>query len=126
MDAFAHQSDDGGMPARKPDRPAPTTLRKWRLHRRLTLEQVGNILGKGTQAVHKWETGKTPVDIETLKLLARAYETTPDALLFDPADEDLISRMRAAHEVLKSLPSDQAESWLSVGRAMASTGKAND
>lgn len=123
MDTVPDASDDGGMPARKPDRPAPTTLRKWRLHRALTLEQVGNIVGKGAQAVHKWETGKTPVDIETLKTLAQIYGTTPDALLFDPSDEALVAKMRQAHEVLKTLPHDQADQWLGVGRAMASTGK---
>lgn len=114
-------SDD--MPASHPSRPAPVTLRKWRTHRALTLEQVANMVGRGAQAVHKWETGKTPVDIEALKLLAQAYGTTPDALLFDPADEDLIRRMRAAHDVLKTLPPGDADSWLSVGRAMSATGK---
>lgn len=123
MDTFADRPDDDGMPAHKPTRPAPVTIRKWRLHRSLTLEQVGNIIGKGAQAVHKWEVGKTPVDIETLKLLAQVYDTTPDALLFEPADEALVRRMREAHEVLKNLPEQQAESWISVGRAMTPTGK---
>lgn len=118
METVAQAGEHGDMPAKKPSRPAPTSLRKWRLHRSLTLEQVGNIVGKGAQAVHKWEVGKTPVDIETLKLLAQAYETTPDALLFDPTDEGLAQRMRAAHDVLKTLPAEEAESWLSVGRAM--------
>ena len=114
------------MPAKKPARPAPAFLRKWRLHRSLTLEQVGNIVGKGAQAVHKWEVGKTPVDLETLKLLAQAYETTPDALLFDPADDGLAQRMRAAHAVLKTLPPEDAESWIAVGRAMTAGRKPPD
>lgn len=112
------------MPQRKPPRSAPTTLRKWRLHHGLTLEQVGNIIGRGPQAVHKWETGKTPVDLETLKLLAKAYDTTPDALLFEPAEGELAHRMRAAHDILKLLPSDDAERWLGVGMAM--TGKRSE
>lgn len=128
METVAPAGEHGDMPAKKPTRPAPASLRKWRLHRSLTLEQVGNIVGKGAQAVHKWEVGKTPVDLETLKLLAQAYETTPDALLFDPADEGMAKRMRAAHDVLKTLPPEDAESWLTVGRAMGSAKKpsAND
>ncbi len=107
------------MPAKKPERDAPTTLRKWRLHRGLTLEQVGNIVGRGTQAVHKWEVGKTPVDLETLKLLARAYDTSPDALLHDPADSHLIERMREAYDLLRRMPDRTAGTWLEAGRAMA-------
>lgn len=119
METFGPDADDGAMPAKKPSRPAPVTLRKWRLHRGLTLEQVGNIVGKGAQAVHKWEVGKTPVDLETLKLLAQAYETSPDALLHDPADEALIARMSEAYRLLKTLPSQEVETWLATGRAMA-------
>lgn len=126
METVAQAGDDDDMPAKKPARPAPAFLRKWRLHRSLTLEQVGNIVGKGAQAVHKWEVGKTPVDLETLKLLAQAYETTPDALLFDPADDGLAQRMRAAHAVLKTLPPEDAESWIAVGRAMTAGRKPPD
>lgn len=126
METVAQAGDDDDMPAKKPARPAPAFLRKWRLHRSLTLEQVGNIVGKGAQAVHKWEVGKTPVDLETLKLLAQAYETTPDALLFDPADDSLAQRMRAAHDVLKTLPPEDAESWIAVGRAMTAGRKPPD
>lgn len=126
METVAQAGDDDDMPAKKPARPAPAFLRKWRLHRSLTLEHVGNIVGKGAQAVHKWEVGKTPVDLETLKLLAQAYETTPDALLFDPADDGLAQRMRAAHAVLKTLPPEDAESWIAVGRAMTAGRKPPD
>jgi transcriptional regulator with XRE-family HTH domain len=90
----------------------------------LTLEQVGNIVGKGTQAVHKWETGKTPVDLDTLKLLARAYDATPGALLHDPADEALIRRMEEAYALLKTIPSEDVDTWLATGRAMARPAKA--
>lgn len=126
METVASTGEHDDMPAKKPARQPPTTLRKWRLHRSLTLEQVGNIVGKGAQAVHKWEVGKTPVDLETLKLLAQVYETTPDALLFDPADDSLAQRMRAAHDVLKTLPPEDAESWIAVGRAMTAGRKPPD
>jgi transcriptional regulator with XRE-family HTH domain len=125
MDAGVSEGEHDDMPAKKPARPAPTTLRKWRLHSRLTLEQVGNIVGKGAQAVHKWETGKTPVDIETLKLLAQAYGTSAGALLHDPADEALIRRMEEAYGLLKTIPADDVETWLATGRALAKPSKAS-
>jgi transcriptional regulator with XRE-family HTH domain len=77
------------------------------------------MLGVGPQTVHKWETGKTPVDLDTLKLLARCYGTTPDALLFDPADGELVARLRRAHSVLTGLPAEKADQWLGVGEAMS-------
>lgn len=119
METLTPRPHHAAMPAKKPNRPAPTSLRKWRLYRDLTQEQVGNIVGVGFQAVHKWEVGKTPVNLEILKLLAKAYNTTPDALLFDPSEGELVERMRRAHGVLKTLPSDQADQWLGVGAAMA-------
>ena len=118
MEQLIDAAQSADMPAKKRPREAPATLRKWRLHRGLTLEQVGNIFGVGPQAVHKWETGKTPVDLETIKLLARIYETTPDALLHDPADAPLAERLQRAYEVLKGLPAEQADQWLGVGAAM--------
>ena len=118
MEGMAARADDIAMPAHKPKRPAPTTLRKWRLFHGLTLEQVGNRIGVGGQTVHKWEVGKTPVELETLKLLAQVYGTTPDALLYDPTEREMVERMRRAHTVLRSLPSDRADQWLGVGEAM--------
>ena len=84
----------------------------------MTLEQVANIIGVGPQAIHKWETGKTPLDVEKLKILAEIYDTTPDALLYDPAAGELVQRMRRAFDVLKRLPPERAEQWLGVGEGL--------
>ena len=53
-------------------------LRQRRKELRLTLEQVGDIVGVGKSTVRKWETG----DIENMRrdkiaLLAKALKTTP-------------------------------------------------
>jgi transcriptional regulator with XRE-family HTH domain len=107
------------MPAKQlAERPAASTLKRWRLHRGLTQEQVANRMGVGPQAVHKWEAGKTPVDIEKLRLLAQIYDTTPDALLYDPIEGQLIEKMRRAYQVLNRLPPASAEKWLGVGEDM--------
>ena len=83
------------------------------------MEQAANMVGVGPQAVHKWEMGKTPLEYETLKLLAAAYGTTVIGLLGDPADPVMSDRVRQAIELLKILPSDKAETWLRTGAAMA-------
>lgn len=119
MEPRALAFDNAGMPAKKPPRTAPDTLRKWRLFRGLTLEQVGNMVGVGPQAVHKWEVGKSPVDLDTIKLLAQVYGISPAALLHDPDAGELVERMQRASEVLRSLPAEKADQWLGVGAAMA-------
>jgi transcriptional regulator with XRE-family HTH domain len=118
--------DPNVMPAKKPPRPAPDFLRRWRLYRDLTLEQVGNMIGVGPQAVHKWETGKTPVELETLKLLARVYGTSPAGLLFDPEDPTISEQVRRAVEIMKALAPETRDLWIASGQAMApkpATGK---
>ena len=125
--AFAHQGMDLEivttkplpMPAKRKQHPAPEFLRKWRLSKNLTLEQVGNIIGVGSQAVHKWEVGKTPLNYETLKLLASAYQTDVAGLLFDPDDPVMSERVKRAVDVLKKIPSCSVETWLAAGQAMA-------
>jgi transcriptional regulator with XRE-family HTH domain len=119
MDRRILWRDASIMPARKPPRPAPEFLRKWRLYRDLTLEQVGNIVGVGPQAVHKWETGKSPVELETLKLLAQVYGTSPAGLLFDPEDPAISEQVRQAVELMKRLPAETRDLWIASGRAMA-------
>ena len=106
------------MPARKPPRPAPDFLRRWRLYRDMTLEQVGNLIGVGPQAVHKWETGKTPVELETLKLLARAYGTSTAGLLFDLEDPAISDQVRQAVEIIKALRPETRDLWIASGKAM--------
>lgn len=119
LESGAGRFNNGGMPAKQlAERPAASTLKRWRLHRGLTQEQVANKMGVGPQAVHKWEAGKTPVDIEKLRLLAEIYETTPDALLYDPMEGQLIEKMRRAYQVLSRLSPTSAEKWLGVGEDM--------
>lgn len=99
-------------------KPQPT-LKQWRKYRRLTLEQVANKIGITSQAVHKWEAGKVPVTLDNLSLLAQAYETTSERLLFMPAEAELEEKFRRAHAVLISMGSDKAERWLAMGEDLA-------
>lgn len=120
MDARGLQRDNVLMndKLQTPYLPQPS-IKRWREFRGLTLEQVGNKLGIGGQAVHKWEAGKTPLTVEKLRLLAEIYGTTPDALLYDPAQADLVERMKRAYELLKRMPSGSADKWLGLGEDLS-------
>lgn len=108
-----------GMPAKRSARTAPTTLREWRRHRGLTLERVANKLGVETSTVHKWEAGKTPVDLQILSKLARVYETEPAALLFPPASAEVVEQLRIAYRIIRTSSPEMARQWLNIGEAMA-------
>lgn len=58
------------------------------------------------------------MNLETLRLLAEVYGTSPDALLFEPSEGEMVERLRQAADVLKKLPAKQASHWLEVGSAM--------
>ncbi|WP_373232132.1 helix-turn-helix domain-containing protein [Cohnella sp.] len=68
-------------------------LQKRRKELKLTLEQVGNIVGVGKSTVRKWETG----DIENMRrdkiaLLAKALKTTPLYIMgIDESNEEVAS-----------------------------------
>ena len=98
--------------------PQPT-LKAWRKFRRLTLEQVANKIGITSQTVHKWEAGKVPVTLDNLSLLAKAYEASPERLLFMPTEGDLEEKFRRAHAVLTNMGSEKAERWLAMGEDLA-------
>lgn len=89
------------------------------MHRKLTLEQVGNIIGKGPQAIHKWEVGKVPVTLDNLRLLAKAYETEPSKLLALPEESDLVDKLLRAQALMLAMAPERAERWLSMGEDLA-------
>lgn len=99
-------------------RTAPNTIKQWRLHKKLTLETVAGQLGVSPSTVHKWETGKAPLTLDALQLLAGVYGAEPAALLFPPECGEMVELMRLAHAVLKSATPDLARQWLGVGKAM--------
>ena len=85
----------------------------------MTLEQVGNMIGKGPQAIHKWETGKVPVTLDNLKLLAEAYGTEPARLLAMPDEGELVERLARAQAVLLAMEAERTERWLGMGEDLA-------
>lgn len=56
-------------------------LKKFRLQRELTQEQLADILGVSAQAVSRWENGTTYPDITLLPVIASYFEITLDELM---------------------------------------------
>ena len=59
----------------------PENLRKFRMLKGLTQEDVADMLGITPQSVSKWERGESCPDIALLPALANIYETSIDLLM---------------------------------------------
>lgn len=59
----------------------PENLRKYRVQKNLTQEDVAEFLGITAQSVSKWERGETYPDITFLPALANIFETSVDLLM---------------------------------------------
>ena len=60
-------------------------LRRLRLQKELTQEQLANRLGVSVQTVSRWECGNTLPDVMLLPVIARIYGVTVDDLYRDDA-----------------------------------------
>lgn len=85
----------------------------------MTLEDVAAKIGVGPQAIHKWETGKVPITLDNLRLLAEAYGIKVGSLLLNPEESELAERLHRAQNVLLSLPAEKVERWLGMGEDLA-------
>lgn len=64
------------------DNELSTKIKDLRLKRKMTLEQVGDIVGVGKSTVRKWETGTIAnMKRDKIDLLAKALGTTPAYLM---------------------------------------------
>lgn len=78
-------------------------IKKYRIAKGITQEQLGELVGVTTQAVSKWERGGTP-DAELLPALARVLSVSIDAL-YGLGDENLsLTIARRIH----SMPNEEA------------------
>ena len=59
----------------------PANLKKYRIQKELTQEEVADFLGITAQSVSKWERGESYPDITLLPALANIFETSVDLLL---------------------------------------------
>lgn len=56
-------------------------LRKARIENDLTLEEVGNKVGKTAKSIQLYETGTTTISINVLVDLCKVYGITPGTIL---------------------------------------------
>ena len=66
-----------------------TELKRRRVEKNLTQEQLAAIIGVGQSAIANWETGMRKPDVITLIQLAKALDCTADDLLVDIKEKEV-------------------------------------
>ncbi len=79
-------------------------IKKFRLRKKLTQEELANMLGVSAQAVSKWETSETYPDGSLLLPIANALDTSLDALFGNDKiyNDDMYERLRLMFEGLSN------------------------
>ena len=98
-------------------------LRAWRKSRKLTLEQLANIVGSKVSTLHGWEMGTRGVDLKDLERLAAFYGVPPAALLAAPPGSVDMERLSRAAKIVQAAPADVAEDWLRMGERLTASDK---
>lgn len=88
-------------------------IKELRKAKKMTLEEVGNIVGVGKSTVRKWETGMIAnMKRDKIAALARALGTTPTYLMGWEEEQkkndiqaDIILRMRADSDFMSAVES---------------------
>ena len=91
-----------------------TTIRRHRLEKNLTQEEVARRLGVTAPAVNKWEKGNSMPDITLLSPIARLFGITLDSLLSHTdslSDEDANRLVLEVHEKLNAEPFESVFAW---------------
>lgn len=65
-------------------------IRELRIRRRMTLEELGGIVGLSKQAVSQWERGVSVPDLTKLAELSRFFDVSIGELTGTPADKTSI------------------------------------
>jgi transcriptional regulator with XRE-family HTH domain len=102
-------------------------IKKLRLERGMTLEQVADIVGVGKSTVRKWETGMIAnMRRDKIALLAHALGTTPAYLMgwkedeemtISPIEQELTEGEKLLLELFRQIPEDAQKMYLEVLRA---------
>ena len=102
-------------------------IKELRLERRMTLEQVADIVGVGKSTVRKWETGMIAnMKRDKIALLAKALGTTPAYLMGwkeeteqtnSPNEPKLTEGEELLLELFRQIPEDAQKMYLEVLRA---------
>lgn len=106
-------------------------IKRLRLDRDMTLEQVADIVGVGKSTVRKWETGMIAnMKRDKIALLAQALGTTPAYLMgwkeeteqpVSPEEQELTEGEKLLLEMFRQIPEDAQKMYLEVLRASLKT-----
>ncbi len=108
-------------PVKKPEHSrAPTFMKQWRKHRRLTQEQAADRVGVDYTTVGRIEKGELPYNQDFLERLAFAYGCdVTDLLSIDPLKPDpprlVYDRLRTAPRELQDRAWAVVEALLKAG-----------
>lgn len=104
-----------------------TKIKQLRLARKMTLEQVADIVGVGKSTVRKWETGMIAnMGRDKIARLAKALGTTPAYLMGwkeetisenSPEESKLTEGEKMLLELFRQIPEDAQKMYLEVLRA---------
>lgn len=104
-----------------------TKIKRLRLERNMTLEQVADIVGVGKSTVRKWETGMIAnMRRDKIAILAQALGTTPAYLMGwkeekeqspSPDEPKLTEGEKMLLDLFKQIPEDAQKMYLEVLRA---------
>lgn len=94
----------------------PQNLRRLRLEKNMTQEQLANILGVSVQSVSRWECGNTLPDVMLLPEIARLYGITVDDLFREDAKgySNYAQRLLAVYET-----SGRSEDFIAAEQAFS-------
>lgn len=102
----------------------PQRLRALRKKKHMSQEELGRLCGVGGPAVHRWETGQTEPDLETLQRLAALFGQTLDSLCGDgpeagePGESGEMENLALMTRAFRQLTPEEQEQLLTVGRAL--------
>ena len=81
----------------------PNRIREWRNRRRMSLAELGEIVGLSRSEISKLESGSRRVRADHLVVLARALKITPDDLMDQTVVRELIGEPVPGATVLSTL-----------------------
>lgn len=103
------------------DKGVRNNLRKLRLARGLTLEQLAARIGITWQTLQKWETDPTRLRVDRLQDIAEALgDCTPGDIVEDDAHvQQLTTAQAEALAALQAMPEDEQRQWADTLRRLA-------
>jgi transcriptional regulator with XRE-family HTH domain len=95
-------------------------LSSWRENAGLTQADVASHFDVSDVTIHRWETGKAPVTVQTFVLLAKLYHADePGFLLFPPTLAQKASTLREISVMVEGMSDEDRKRWIDLGHSLA-------